>query len=65
MVFNIKKIVFKQFYLFLGCAGSSLLHRLFSSCVSTELLFLMSTGLLFLVVHGLLITVASLVKHRL
>ena len=32
MVFNIKKIVFKQFYLFIGCAGSSLLCKLFSSC---------------------------------
>ena len=40
-----------------GCAGSSLLHRFFSSCGEP--------GLLFIAVHRLLIAVASLVEHRL
>ena len=45
-------------YLFIfGCAGSSLLCRLFSSCNEQ--------GLLFLVVHWLPIAMASLVEHRL
>ena len=49
--------VFKKKNLFtLGCAGSLLLHRLFSSCDEWGLL---------VVVRGLLIAVASLVKHRL
>ena len=51
-VFFLKKSLFT-----LGCAGSLLLHRLFSRCDEW--------GLLVIVVRGLLIAVASLVKHRL
>ena len=44
-------------FIYFGCAGSSLLLRLFSSC---------GGGLLFIAVHGFLIAVVSLVaEHRL
>ena len=46
-----------KFYLFIfGCAGSLLLHRLFSSCDKW--------GLLFVTVLRLLIVVASLVAEH-
>ena len=48
---------FKNYLFTLGCAGSSLLHRLSSSCDEW--------GLLIAVVHRLLTAVASLVRHRL
>ena len=51
------KKIFRHVYLFIfGCAGSSLLHGLFSSC---------SKQVLLSVVHGLLIAVTSLVEHQL
>ena len=40
-----------------GCAGSSVLRRLFSSCVERGLLSIMA-------VHGLLIVVASVVLEH-
>ena len=43
------------FFFFFGCAGSSLLRRLFSSCDER--------GLLFIAACGLLIAVASLVSE--
>ena len=59
MVFGAPKRFFVFcFCFFIGCAGSLLLHRLFSSCDEQGLLS--SCG-----VHGPLIVVASLVEHRL
>ena len=57
---NIGEILFcfvlLLFYLF-GCAGSSLLHGLFSSCGEQELLSV--------TVHGLMVVASLVAKHRL
>ena len=55
---NIQCVIKNFCLVILGCAGSLLLHELFSSCSEQ--------GLLCIVVHQLLIAVASLVaEHRL